>query len=329
MSQESSSSSSSFCSNDELLRALWQGLFLPSNINAYRLQAYTCTAVIVLTFMVSTATKNYSQVDKIWSIIPVAYAWMAVVDARTLLMALVATVWGARLTWNFHRRGGYTWPYVWRGEEDYRWAEIQKGKFIPGLQAPIPWMIFNLTFVSFYQNVLLLLIASPSLVAYTVATGECRGNSSSNSSSNNGLETMDFVATGLVLLFVLVEGIADNQQYRFQTEKYRRDHPLTDEYAVGFCQTGLFAVLRKPNYAAEQAIWIAFYLFSVTATRNWRNWSAAGWILLCALFQGSAWFTELLTLQKYPAYAEYQKRVPLFIPNPLLLLGSGAKDKSN
>ena len=242
------------CSNDELLNALWQGLVssdeqqqqqAQGDINAYRLVAWTCAVAIALTFVVSTATQNYSQVDKIWSIIPAVYACMVVVDARTLLMAAVATVWGARLTWNFHRRGGYVWPKVWQGDEDYRWAELQKGQFIPGLQYPIPWMIFNLTFTSIYQNLLLLLIASPSLVAYSVARGEC-GNSSGN---DNALQPLDFVAAALVLAFVVMEGVADNQQYAFQTEKYRRrkaGEALTGDYADGFCQSGLFAILRNP-----------------------------------------------------------------------------------
>jgi hypothetical protein len=32
------------------------------------------------------------------------------------------------------------------------------------------------------------------------------------------------------------------------------------------------------------------------------------------LFQGSTWFTELITAGKYPEYAEYQKRVGKFLP---------------
>jgi steroid 5-alpha reductase family enzyme len=35
------------------------------------------------------------------------------------------TVWGARLTFNFARKGGYSWKF-WSGEEDYRWEEVRK-----------------------------------------------------------------------------------------------------------------------------------------------------------------------------------------------------------
>ena len=32
------------------------------------------------------------------------------------------------------------------------------------------------------------------------------------------------------------------------------------------------------------------------------------------MFQGSTWFTELITSKKYPDYKEYQRRVGKFLP---------------
>ena len=90
---------------------------------------FLCIAVSLLTFCVSSVTGNYSQVDKIWSITPFVYACLMVSDARTFLMAVLATVWGIRLTWNFNRRGGYAWP-PWQGDEDYRWKIVQDGFLI-------------------------------------------------------------------------------------------------------------------------------------------------------------------------------------------------------
>jgi hypothetical protein len=95
--------------------------------------AYACLAVVATTFVVSSLTGNYSQVDKIWSIVPLIYCWIVLCDERTLLMAIVATVWGIRLTWNFSRRGGYTWP-PWNGDEDYRWKYLQDGFLLSILQ---------------------------------------------------------------------------------------------------------------------------------------------------------------------------------------------------
>jgi len=237
---------------------------------------------------------------------------MTVTDQRTLLMAVLATIWGIRLTANFARRGGYQWP-PWQGDEDYRWAFIQQGHFVEILKHRVPWMLFNLIFISFYQNFLLLLIVGPSFVAWTVAS-----DPSCNVAPLN-IFGVDGMATLFVLGFIVVETIADNQQYKFQTEKYSQINAGVErqgEFADGFCQSGLFAFVRKPNYAAEQSIWLSFYLFSVAATGGkLMNWSIIGCLLLVSLFQGSGWFTEHLTLIKYPVkYAMYQKRVPLYVP---------------
>jgi len=283
----------------------------------HHLAVSSCLFVSVITFVASTLTRNYSQTDKVWSVVPFLYTWMAVCDARTLVMAIVATIWGFRLTWNFNRRGGYKWP-PWDGDEDYRWQFLQDGALLETLKNKFAWAVFNLTFISFYQNVLLLLISTPSFVAWSAAKSpECLD-------SFTPWGSIDSVATVLFLLFVTLESVADNQQWAFQKEKKRRlalGEELVGEYADGFCQSGCFAIVRKPNYAAEQAIWISFYLYSVSATGGyWLNYSSVGSVLLVLLFQGSGWFTENITLTRHPKYTQYQKRVPLYIPNPLLLL---------
>ena len=72
--------------------------------------------------------------------------------------------------------------------------------------------------------------------------------------------------------------------------------------------------MRHPNYAAEQAIWLAYYLFSVAATGRWINGSLVGAVLLLLLFQGSADFSEKISAAKYPEYAHYLKKVGRFFP---------------
>ena len=283
-----------------------------------------CLSIAVLCFTVSSLTDNVSQVDKLWSIAPCLYAWIAVRDTRTFIMALLATSWGARLSYNFYRRGGYTFPYIWRGDEDYRWPALRSGNlpYFGFLRRRIPWIVFNLIFISLYQNILLLLIVSPSLVVWSAAT-YCP-----DTTPPFDVNGWDGVAIFLFVLFLCIETIADNQQWKFQTEKYKRIHAnqeLAGDYKDGFCQSGLFAIVRKPNYASEQAIWISYYLFSVAALNGSSvNWSMVGWVLLVLLFQGSGWITELLTERRHPSYAKYKERVPLYVPcffSPALCVG--------
>jgi steroid 5-alpha reductase family enzyme len=214
-------------------------------------------------------------------------------------MAVLVTIWGIRLTINFGRRGGYGWP-IWRGEEDYRWGVLRakpefKNKFI--------WALFNFFFISLYQMVLILLFILPII----------------RSTGGWEFSTVDILLGVIFLVFIVLETIADQQQWNFQTEKYRRIHNGEElgPFKDGFVSSGLWRYVRHPNYASEQAIWIVFYLFSVSATGIWINWSIMGCLLLIILFNNSSKFSEELSSKKYPKYQEYQREVSRFIPRIL------------
>jgi len=127
----------------------------------------------------------------------------------------------------------------------------------------------------------------------------------------------DYLIAALMLGFIITETIADQQQWRFQNEKNRlleAGKELPEKYKKGFVSTGLWSIVRHPNYASEQAVWIVFYFFSVAATGIWLNWSVIGAILLILLFRGSSNFSESISAGKYPLYEDYQKKVARFLP---------------
>jgi len=105
---------------------------------------YILSGVIAYCFIIGELAKNNSQVDKLWSIVPIYYVWHMTVlglwDPRMILMSVLVSLWGIRLTYNFARRGAYSWKF-WSGEEDYRWEVLRKRK---GFNNPIIWMLFNL-----------------------------------------------------------------------------------------------------------------------------------------------------------------------------------------
>ena len=259
--------------------------------------------VIAYTFIVGELTNNNSQVDKLWSIVPIVYVWNMTIDGgmapRMVLMAILVTIWGVRLTYNFARRGAYIWRF-WAGEEDYRWEVLRKR---PGFNNRFVWMLFNLFFICAYQNTLIFLFTLPILSVL-------------GDNVNEALTIADYILSAVFVGLVVLEYIADQQQYDFQTEKYRRKNnglPM-EHYEKGFIDTGLWGKMRHPNYFAEQSIWVIFYLFSVIATGEWINWSIAGSVLLIILFKGSSDFSESISAEKYPEYKDYQKRVPRFLP---------------
>jgi steroid 5-alpha reductase family enzyme len=251
-------------------------------------------------FIGSCFNGDTSFVDRQWSTVPILYAWYCAYrsqfeDQRLLLMASLVTIWGARLTFNFWRKGGYN------GMEDYRWEHVRKHW---AFRIPLLWPAFNLSFVCLFQHALLLAFTLPSYVAL------CMGRSVP-------LGVYDYVASGCYLFFVLFETIADQQQWNFQNEKHRQMKAGTKrqgDYALGFLTHGLFRYSRHPNFFAEQSIWISFYLFSYGLTHDWKHWSGIGALTLVMLFQGSTTLTEQLSKKKYPAYGKYQKTTSRLLP---------------
>ncbi len=273
----------------------------PEQWQMLREVAVMMVGIAVLCFVVGELADNYSQTDKLWSITPIIYAWYLTVqggmDERMVLMSALATLWGARLTYNFSRHGGYSWKF-WKGHEDYRWEHVRASR--PEMQGRVAWSLFHLLFMCFYQNALLLLITLPILVAFQAP---------------NPIGWADYVLALLFVGLVVWETIADQQQWNFQNEKKRQlaQGAAEGRYARGFVAEGLWSRARHPNYFAEQSIWVVFFLFSVAATGR-LNWSIGGCLLLILLFQGSANLKESICAQKYPDYRDYIRRTPRFLP---------------
>jgi steroid 5-alpha reductase family enzyme len=272
---------------------------------------------MMLCLVASWLSSEYSWVDRLWSVVPVLYAaHFAAADGwqpRSTLTVALTTLWGVRLSYNFARKGGFQF-----GEQDYRWPALQKllkQRVGPESFTQL-WQLFNLLFIAGYQNFLLLLITLPACVV--------------GAHPSVPLHSLDALATILFLSFFALETVADEQQWLFQQSKrglLPQQPAMKEDYRRGFRTSGLFAWSRHPAFFAEQALWCSFYLFSVAASGKWLNWSAAGAVLLCILFQGSTEFTEALTAEKYPAYKTYKQRVSRLLPLPPSL--SSRKPKTN
>lgn len=114
----------------------------------------TATAFSVATFpiflLVSEINKNYSQVDRVWSILPTLYhihysVWAhlnGMPAARVDNVLVVSMIWTLRLTFNYWRKGGYS-----VGSEDYRW------KIIQDKIGNVAFVALNLVFISTLQIV--------------------------------------------------------------------------------------------------------------------------------------------------------------------------------
>lgn len=250
--------------------------------------------VFAATWLLSVVTREYSWVDRIWSIVPVAYltvfaAGAGFADARLDVMLALVALWGARLTVNFARKGGYA-----RGGEDYRWA-VLRGR-LPGWR----FQVLNVAFIAGYQNVLLLLICLP---AYTALR------------HRGGFGALDVLAALVFLALLAGETVADQQQWEFQQWK-KAEVTAGREPSPRFCRTGLFRYSRHPNFFFEQAQWWVVFAFGAIAAGSVLEWTVLGAVLLTLLFVGSTRFTESISLSRYPEYADYQATTSAVIPWP-------------
>lgn len=156
---------------------------------------------------------------------------------------------------------------VTSNDEDYRWVV---------LRAKVPTWLFqviNLTFIGMsiqgsldshhnyvpisavIQNLLLLLMATPTMIAATHPTP---------------LALSDGVLAFTLLALLAWEFTADNQQFAYHAWKHKATVPYNaraqwpgarlawtaDDAARGFCTRGLWAWSRHPNFFAEQSIWV-------------------------------------------------------------------------
>lgn len=247
-------------------------------------------------------TGDYSWVDRIWSIAPVVFAWIQAAAAglgpRSLAAASLVTIWGARLTFNFARRGGYS------GMEDYRWSVLRSR-----IASPWAWQAFNALFIVLFQVGVLVLLTMP---LGRLAREPARPI------------TPAFALLALLALGLLVwETVADGQQWRFHERKRmareasaRGEKPEAEaaaDLARGYCDSGLFRLSRHPNYFGELGFWWAIWLLCSEGAAL-PHWSVAGALALTAVFVGSTRFTEELSAAKYPGYRQYQSRTPAFVP---------------
>lgn len=286
-------------------------IFVGPTLNAEQMEVLKilgiiCACSAAFCFIVGELTRNNSQMDKLWSILPIAYAWIPAIyggmTPRLVVMACLVTLWGCRLTFNFGRKGAYKLKF-WEGEEDYRWKVLRERK---EFQNRLVWGVFDLFFICIYQNALVLIMTFPSLVLMGV---------------DKPFGWLDAVAAVVMLFFIIYETVADEQQWSFQTAKWKminqgkKLEELPEPYNKGFNTTGLWGVSRHPNYFAEQAIWCSFYIFTIAGGIGIINWTIIGALLILVLFQGSSALGEEISASKYPTYQDYCKSLPKFLPS--------------
>lgn len=188
-----------------------------------------------LAFLVARSRRRIDTVDVCWGLGFVLVAWSVMVQAptgRSLLVAILVTIWGLRLALHIHHR------HKGKGD-DPRYAEITK-----------KWKVDNIwpkAYVSIYllQGVLVLAVSLPIVMI-----------------SNFELDGWYWlVVTGALIWLVgfVIEVVADRQLQRFLRLKNRPK----------VLQTGLWHYSRHPNYFGELMQWWGIGTMALSVSYGW------------------------------------------------------------
>lgn len=260
-------------------------------MNTLTISIIILAASIAVSFFYGLITKNYSTVDRLWSLLPGVYffVWLPnyLDNPRFIIAGVLIVAWCIRLTTNFAIKGGFNFSFK-SGftEEDYRWAYLRKK--IPN---KILFEVFNLFFISGFQLTLIFFFTLP-LYFYGQIVGP--------------LQNYEFILFGIFALLLSCEMIADIQQLIFYGRRNKAPWSNQSRFKLGFNTFGLWRFSRHPNYFCEISQWVVVSLYLHLALGSF-HWSGLGAIVLIALFFGSTNFAEDITSSKYPRYKEWKK----------------------
>ena len=117
-----------------------------------------------------------------------------------------------------------------------------------------------------------------------------------------------WVGAAVMAAGIALELIADQQKSAAKKKNSRR-----------FVDTGLYRLVRCPNYFGELLLWLGVLISGVTALQGVWQWAAAilGYLLISWVMFSGARRLEIRQDKNYgddPEYQKYVRSVPIIIP---------------
>lgn len=234
-------------------------------------------------WVASVPLRDVSIADIAWGPCLAAIAWISLAagdgdHGRALLIALLVTIWAARLAAHVAwRHDGEDRRY--RATRERHGEDFVRRSFlrVVWLQAAVAWVV-----------------SLPIQVAASDPTPGAAG-------------ALTFAGLAVFALGLAFEGFADAQLERFKR------NPLNDGAVLG---GGLWRYSRHPNYFGEACVWWGIWLIALETGSAW--WTVIGPALMTFLLvrvSGVA-LTERTIAGRRPGYDEYVKRTSAFVPLP-------------
>lgn len=238
---------------------------------------------MTLWYIYSLIKKRNDVADVAWGFGFVVLSWAAVyvsknTSAGALLINTLVTIWGVRLSLHIYHRNK-------NKAEDYRYLSWRTEWGA--------WFYLRSYFqIYVLQGILLYLIALPVIVSHLYPTTH--------------FNIVSYIGIALWCTGFLFETIGDAQLARFIKNPNNKGKIL---------QTGLWAYSRHPNYFGEVLGWWGLWLLSLSTTSLFATIVGPLTITFLILKVSGIPLLEQ-KMQENPDFAEYKKRVSVFIPFP-------------
>ncbi len=234
-----------------------------------------------LTWVISVIKKDVSIVDSFWSLFIFAalLLWWFGAETergpRAFPALILIGVWAIRLS-------SYITIRHWGHQEDRRYQKIRQH------YEPMFWLK-SLGIIFIFQGFLAFFIALPILPVLM---------------SKEPLTSLDLIGTGLFVLGLLFETVADQQMMSFKAK-----HP-----GGGVLDKGLWRYSRHPNYFGEALLWWGFWIIAFAAGAPlWMVLSPTLMTWLLMKFSGVPMLEDDLKSRR-PDYSSYIESTSAFFP---------------
>lgn len=248
---------------------------------------FTNSVVISVTmiglWLLSLRLRNASIVDPFWGmgfIIVACVSWLvnSPTSGRTILLVVLTTVWGLRLS------GFLLWRSVGDGEDSRYTAMRSK-------HGASFWWVSLLT-VFLLQGAILWFVSLPIQVVATL--------------DSSALGLLDLAGVAIFFVGLFFESVGDWQLAAFKSDPNNSGKVM---------DTGLWQYTRHPNYFGDFCVWWGLYL---VAAAGGATWTIASPLLMSVLLMKVSGVTllEKTIADRRPKYAAYKIRTNAFFPGP-------------
>ena len=241
------------------------------------------TTMMFIGWLISLLYRNVTVVDSLWGLGFVLVAWLTYFSSdgfwgRNILIAVLVTVWGLRLSIYLSLRN-------WGKGEDPRYGGWRKNS------GDVFWLVS--LFKVFILQALFLWVISLVLQIGQLAAKPAV------------FTPLDFIGTVIWVIGFAFETVGDWQLAQFKANPNNKGRVM---------DRGLWAYTRHPNYFGEFLVWCGIYLITLATPNSW--WTIFSPVIVTAVLLKMTGIplTEKGLVENRPGYSEYIKRTSAFVP---------------